>query len=380
MIYLDNAATSVMRPQCVVDAVCQALTSLGNPGRGATSESLDAGRVVWECREKVAALLGCPRADHVCFAANATAALNAAIHGLVRPGARVVTTVTEHNSVLRPLNRLAQQAGVSVAHAGVDGLGLLDYEELGRLCSDGVDVVVASHASNVTGNVADLRRIAKIAHAAGAVLVVDASQSAGCVPISMADMDLDVVCFTGHKGLMGPQGTGGLTAREGIDVRPWAEGGSGVQSFSPMQPEEWPTRLEAGTLNAHGIAGLSAALDYLRRIGGPSVVGEKEHSLSAAFAEGVRDLPGVRLYGDLSQPGRAGIVSLNVGDLDSSEVSDILSQDFGIQTRPGAHCAPLMHRALGTENQGCVRFSFGWFNTYDDVTAAIQALTEIADA
>ena len=157
MIYLDNAATSVMRPQCVVDAVCRALTSLGNPGRGATSESLDAGRVVWECREKVAALLGCPRADHVCFAANATAALNAAIHGLVRPGARVVTTVTEHNSVLRPLNRLARDAGVIVRHAGVDARGVLDYDDLRRLCAGGADVVIASHASNVTGNVADLR-------------------------------------------------------------------------------------------------------------------------------------------------------------------------------------------------------------------------------
>ncbi|MDD6418120.1 MAG: aminotransferase class V-fold PLP-dependent enzyme, partial [Paratractidigestivibacter faecalis] len=237
MIYLDNAATSVMRPQCVVDAVCQALTSLGNPGRGATSESLDAGRVVWECREKVAALLGCPRADHVCFAANATAALNAAIHGLVRPGARVVTTVTEHNSVLRPLNRLARDAGVSVSHAGVDARGVLDYDDLRRLCAGGADVVIASHASNVTGNVADLWRIASIAHEAGALLVVDASQSAGCVPIDMASMGLDVVCFTGHKGLMGPQGTGGLAVAGGIDVRPWNMGGTGVSSFEPLQPE-----------------------------------------------------------------------------------------------------------------------------------------------
>lgn len=380
MIYLDNAATSVMRPQCVVDAVCRALTSLGNPGRGATSESLDAGRVVWECREKVAALLGCSRADHVCFAANATAALNAAIHGLVRPGARVVTTVTEHNSVLRPLNRMAQDTGVIVRHAGVDARGVLDYDDLRRLCAGGADVVIASHASNVTGNVADLWRIASIAHEAGALLVVDASQSAGCVPIDMASMGVDVVCFTGHKGLMGPQGTGGLAVREGVDVHPWAEGGSGVKSFSPYQPEEWPTRLEAGTLNAHGLAGLSAALDYLRRIGGPSAVGEKERSLAASFAAAVRGLPGITLYGDLGQPGRAGIVSLNVADLDSSEVSAILSQDFGIQTRPGAHCAPLMHRALGTEWQGMVRFSFGWFNTPADVAAATQALAEIAES
>ena len=226
----------------------------------------------------------------------------------------------------------------------------------------------------------DLGLVSAIAHEAGALLVVDASQSAGCVPIDMASMGLDVVCFTGHKGLMGPQGTGGLAVREGVDVRPWAEGGSGVRSFSPHQPEEWPTRLEAGTLNAHGLAGLSAALDYLRSIGGPSAVGEKERSLAVSFAGAVRDLPGVTLYGDLEQPGRAGIVSLNVADLDSSEVSAILSQDFGIQTRPGAHCVPLIHRALGTKWQGMVRFSFGWFNTPADVAAASQALAEIAES
>lgn len=380
MIYLDNAATSLRRPQCVVDAVCHAMTSMGNPGRGATVESLDAGRVVWGCREKLAALLGCSRPDHVCFAPNSTAALNTAINGLVKPGDHVVATVMEHNSVLRPLNRLAAERGVRVEYAGVDALGRLDYDDLGSLCAGGCDLVVCTHASNVTGNIVDLRRVSKIAHEAGALLVVDASQSAGCISIDMGEVGADVVCFTGHKGLMGPQGTGGLAVAEGVDVRPWNMGGTGVSSFEPLQPEEWPTRLEAGTLNAHGLAGLSAALDYLRSIGGPSAVGEKERSLAASFAGAVRDLPGVTLYGDLEQPGRAGIVSLNVADLDSSEVSAILSQDFGIQTRPGAHCAPLIHRALGTEWQGMVRFSFGWFNTPADVAAATQALAEIAES
>ena len=187
-----------------------------------------------------------------------------------------------------------------------------------------------------------------------------------------------MVCFTGHKGLMGPQGTGGLAVAEGIDVRPWNMGGTGVSSFEPLQPEGWPTRLEAGTLNAHGIAGLSAALEYLEKAGGPKAVGEHERALAAAFAEGVRGLPGIPLYGDLGQPARAAIVSLNVGELDSGEVSDMLSQAFGIATRPGAHCAPLMHRALGTEQRGVVRFSFGWFNTQEDVAAAIDAVSEIA--
>lgn len=379
MIYLDNAATSVVRPQCVVDVVCRAMTTMGNPGRGACAESLDAGRVVWECRERLARLLGCARADHVCFAANSTAALNCAINGLVRPGAHVVTTVMEHNSVLRPLNRLAAERGVRVEHAGTDKLGRLDYDDLRRLCVGGCDVVVCTHASNVTGNVVDLRRVAQIAHGSGALLVVDASQSAGCIPIDMGEMGIDVVCFTGHKGLMGPQGTGGLAVAEGIDVRPWNMGGTGVQSFEPLQPEGWPTRLEAGTLNAHGIAGLSAALEYLEKAGGPKAVGEHERALASRFAASVRGVPGVTLYGDLDQPGRAAIVSLNVGELDSGEVSDMLSQAFGIATRPGAHCAPLMHRALGTPDQGVVRFSFGWFNTETDADAAAAAIAEIAE-
>lgn len=378
MIWLDNAATSVVRPPCVVDAVCRAMTTMGNPGRDASGASVGAGRVVWECREKLAELLGCSRADHVCFAPNSTAALNCAINGLVVPGARVVTTVMEHNSVLRPLNRLAAERDVDVSHARVDELGRLDYADLRRLCAGGCDLVVCTHASNVTGNTVDLGRVSNIAHEAGALLVVDASQSAGCIPIDMTATGIDVVCFTGHKALMGPQGTGGLAVAEGVDVRPWTMGGTGVSSYEPLQPEAWPTRLEAGTLNAHGLAGLSAALDWLVRHGGPSVVGERERSLAASFAEGARAIPGVRLYGDLSQPGRAAIVALNVGELDSGEVSDMLSQGFGIATRPGAHCAPLMHRALGTERQGLVRFSFGWFNTMDDVDAAIDAVSQIA--
>ena len=379
MIYLDNAATSVMRPQCVVDAVCRAMTTIGNPGRGACAESLDAGRVVWECRERLASLLGCARPDHVCFAPNSTAALNTAINGLVRPGAHVVTTVMEHNSVLRPLNRLAAERGVRVEHTGTDELGRLGYDDLRRLCAGGCDVVVCTHASNVTGNVVDLRLVSQIAHDAGALLIVDASQSAGCIPIDMGEMGIDVVCFTGHKGLMGPQGTGGLAVAEGIDVRPWNMGGTGVSSFEPLQPEGWPTRLEAGTLNAHGIAGLSAAVDFIDGLGGPEVVGEHERVLASRFAASVRGVPGVKLYGDLGQPGRAGIVALNVGELDSSEVSDMLSAGFGIATRPGAHCAPLMHRALSTPDQGVVRFSFGWFNTEADADNAAAAIAEIAE-
>lgn len=378
MIYLDNAATTISKPQAVIDAVAQAMCSLGNAGRGATSGALDAARTIHACRTKLARLLGCPRADHVCFTPNSTVALNTAINGVVRPGDRVVTTVLEHNSVLRPLNRLAAERGVTVEHAGCDANGLLDYDELEQLVTPGTRAVVATQASNVTGNAVDVARVAAVAHAAGALVIVDASQSAGTAHVDMQAMGLDVVCFTGHKGLMGPQGTGGLAVAEGIDVAPWAMGGTGVHSFDMLQPLEWPTRLEAGTLNGHGIAGLSAGLDFIEAQGGVEAIAAHERTLADRFLAGVREIPGITLYGAFDQPVRSAIVSLNVGDIDSAEISDALMQGWGIATRPGAHCAPLMHRALGTERQGVVRFSFGYFNTDEDVETAIDALRDLA--
>ncbi len=378
MIYLDNAATTMYKPQAVIDAVTQAMCSLGNAGRGATSGALDAARTIHACRAKLARLLGCPRADHVCFTPNSTAALNTVINGVVRPGDRVVTTVLEHNSVLRPLNRLATERGVTVEHAGCDASGVLDYDELERLVTPGTRAVVVTHASNVTGNAVDVSHVAAIAHAAGALVIVDASQSGGTAKIDMDAMELDVVCFTGHKGLMGPQGTGGLAVAEGVDVAPWAMGGTGVHSFNALQPLEWPTRLEAGTLNGHGIAGLSAGLDFIEAQGGVEAIAAHERSLAERFLAGVREIPGIALYGAFDQPMRSAIVSLNVGDIDSAEISDALMQGWGIATRPGAHCAPLMHRALGTERQGVVRFSFGYFNTTEEVETAIDALCDLA--
>lgn len=378
MIYLDNAATTMHKPQMVIDAVTQAMCSLGNAGRGATSGALDAARTIHACRAKLARLLDCPRADHVCFTPNSTAALNTAINGVVCPGDRVVTTVLEHNSVLRPLNRLTTEQGVTVEHAGCDASGVLDYDELEQLVTPGTRAVVVTHASNVTGNAVDIARVAAMAHAAGALVIVDASQSAGTAHIDMQAMGIDVVCFTGHKGLMGPQGTGGLAVAEGIDVAPWAMGGTGVHSFDALQPLEWPTRLEAGTLNGHGIAGLSAGLDFIEAQGGVEAIAAHELALADRFLAGVREIPGIKLYGAFDQPARSAIVSLNVGDIDSAEISDALMQGWGIATRPGAHCAPLMHRALGTERQGVVRFSFGYFNTTEEVDTAIDALCDLA--
>jgi len=259
-----------------------------------------------------------------------------------------------------------------------DEHGQLDYSAFARLLRPETRAVVCTHASNLTGNVLDIARIGEMARRRGALLIVDASQTAGALPIDMEAMGIDVLCFTGHKGLMGPQGTGGLCVRPGVEIEPWKVGGSGVHSYDRRQPREYPTRLEAGTLNGHGIAGLSAALDFLQEVG-LEAIEAKEHALMDRFYQAVSAMDGVTVYGDFSQARRSAIVALNIRDYDSAAVSDELSETYGIATRPGAHCAPRMHQALGTTDRGAVRFSFSWFNTEDEVDAAIRAVRELAE-
>lgn len=296
----------------------------------------------------------------------------------------MVTTVLEHNSVLRPLKRLEVEHDVEVSYVGCDEFGCLDMAALQAAVKPGTTAVIVTHASNVTGNVVDIAEAARIAHSVGAFCIVDASQTAGVVPIDMQAMGIDVVCFTGHKALMGPQGTGGLAVADGVEIFPYSVGGTGVHSFDEMQPMGWPTRLEAGTLNGHGIAGLSAALSFIQANGGVEAFGTHELAMARKLYEGVKAIPGVIVYGDwgsLNQPTpngcRPGIVGLNIEGLDSSEVSSALMEVFNIQTRSGAHCAPRMHIALGTRKQGIVRFSTSYFTTDADIDAAITAIKEL---
>lgn len=377
MIYLDNAATTLRKPPQVIDAVVRAMTDMGNAARGAHSGALEAMRTVYNARVKLAKLFGCPRPDHVVFTANATEALNIAISGILRPGDHVITTSCEHNSVLRPLYRMEAERGVELSFVPADAQGRVDYEDFERLMCPNTRAIVCTHASNLTGNILDITRIGEIAHRHGALLIADASQTAGAIPIDMEAMLISVLCFTGHKGLMGPQGVGGLCIRPGVEIAPWKVGGSGIHSYDKQQPAEYPTRLEAGTLNGHGIAGLSAALDFINEVG-LDAIEKKEHMLMDRFLQAVSAMEGVTVYGDFTQARRSAIVSLNIRDYDSAAVSDELSETYGIATRPGAHCAPRMHQALGTMDQGAVRFSFSWFNTEEDVDAAIQAVQELA--
>ncbi len=376
MIYLDNAATTLYKPDCVSSAVLKAMQTAGNGARGAHGAALGAAGTVYEARRKLALFFGCPRADHVVFTPNGTAALNIAIYGLLTPGDHVITTDLEHNSVLRPLYDL-EERGVIPNFVPSDRMGRVSYEDFETLIRPNTKAIICTHASNLTGNLLDIPKISEIAHRHGAYLIVDASQTAGSIPIDMEAMGIDVLCFTGHKGLMGPQGTGGLCIRPGVELRPLLRGGSGVQSHNRQQPANYPTRLEAGTLNTHGLAGLSAAVDYLNREGLDSLY-LREQELMLQFYEGVRSIAGVTVYGDFTAEQRAAIVSLNIRDYDSSMVADALYTDYGIAVRAGAHCAPRMHQALGTTQQGAVRFSFSPFNTKEDIQAAIQAVYEIS--
>ena len=376
MIYLDNAATTRPKPPGVAEAVTAAMLSYGNSGRGTHPEALAAARTVYGLREKLAALFGCKRPDHVCFTPNSTMALNIAIAGLLGPGDHVISTDLEHNSVLRPLYRLRRQ-GAAVDFVPADGNGQLDYSAFEKLLRPDTRAVVCTHASNLTGDLVDIGWVGEFCRAHGLLFILDASQTAGVFPIDMEKQHIDVVCFTGHKSLLGPQGTGGLCVREGVEIRPFAVGGTGVQSFSETQPAEYPTRLEAGTLNSHGLAGLDAALDFLERTG-LDAIRAHETALARWFYEKVRVLPGVRVYGDWTAAEHAPIVALNIADLDSSAVSDELAERFAIATRPGAHCAPRLHRALGTEDQGAVRFSWSYFNTEAETDAAAEAVRVLA--
>lgn len=376
MIYMDNAATTMQKPEAVKQAVLAAMDSLGNAGRGASSPALDASRVIYAARDTLARLFHAESPSRIAFTANSTESLNIAIKGLFAPGNHVITTVLEHNSVLRPLYE-CRERGLELTILGCDEKGNISYDEMERAIRDNTKAVVCTHASNLTGNMIDPYRVGAITGRHGILYVLDASQSAGVWPIDVQKMGIDVLCFTGHKSLLGPQGTGGMYVRTGVEIRPLLSGGSGVDTYNPYHPSQMPAALEAGTLNGHGIAGLGAAVRYLEETG-IDRIRERELSLMRRFYEGVSRVSGIVVYGDFTVRERAPIVSFNIRDYDSSEVSDELNETYGIVTRPGAHCAPLMHRALGTVEQGAVRFSFSHFNTEEEVDAAIQAVKELS--
>lgn len=376
MIYLDNAATTMHKPKEVIDAVVCAMSSMGNAGRGANEASLSASRIIYDTREKLCRFFHGENPRQIVFTNNSTESLNIVIKGLLNPGDHVITTMLEHNSVLRPLYEMKEK-GVGLTIIESDKNGRFRLEDMEAAIRPNTKMIVCTNGSNLTGNYVPLKPVGELAKKHDILFVVDASQTAGVFPIDVQDMMIDVLCFTGHKGLLGPQGTGGMYVKEGIKIRPLKTGGSGVQTYSKTHPAEMPTALEAGTLNGHGIAGLHAAMSYLEETG-VDHIRAREQELMWRFYEGVKDIPEITIYGDFSTKERCAIVTLNIGEYDSSEVSDALLTEYSISTRPGGHCAPLMHEALGTVEQGAVRFSFSHYNTEEEVDTAIEAVRELA--
>ena len=376
MIYFDNAATTLRKPACVIRAVTEAMCSLGNSGRGVHGSALSASRTIYDTRMALAQLFGAENPERIAFTSNSTQALNIAIKGVLNPGDHVITTALEHNSVLRPLYEM-ENRGVELTIIPADSMGNIGYEDFEKEIRPNTKAIVTTHGSNLTGNLLDIRKIGDIAQKHALLYIADASQTAGVFPIDVRQMHIDILCFTGHKGLLGPQGTGGIYVREGVEIRPLLSGGSGVQTYLRTHPLQMPTALEAGTCNGHGIAGLGAAVGYIQKTG-LDTIRRTEQELMWAFYTQVRQIPGITVYGDFSTKNRCAIVALNVRDYDSGEVSDAISAEYGIATRPGAHCAPLMHKALGTVQQGAVRFSFSHYNTMEEINTAVSALRKLA--
>lgn len=379
MIYLDNAATSFHKPDCVPRAVVEAMQHAGNSGRGSSGEAMAASRLIFNTRCQIAEMFDVWGPECVAFTSNDTEALNIALQGTLHPEEgtlHAICTEMDHNSVLRPLYRL-EKKGMKLTILPADRKGRISLTELEAAIRPETKVIVCTHASNLTGNLNDIHAIGEIAQKHQKLFIVDAAQTAGVFPISMKKDHIDILCFSGHKGLMGPQGTGAICVRPGVSVEPLKVGGSGVLTFQREHPQDMPETLEAGTLNSHGIAGLGAAISWITETG-TEQIRKREQQLMWRFYDQVKEIPGVTLYGDFSREERSPVVTLNIAEMDSAEVAMILDEEYGISVRAGGHCAPLMHKALGTEKTGAVRFSFSYFNTEEEVDTAAGAVKELA--
>lgn len=377
MIYFDNAATSFPKPPTVALAVYDAINNLGSPSRGSHSLSLEASRVVYTAREKISKLFNLNNPLNVAFTSNATESLNIAINGSFNPGDHIITTVMEHNSVLRPIYALKNK-GIEISIINCDEKSLLNYDEIKSALKSNTKAIICTHGSNLTGNLNDINKIGEICKAHKLLFILDASQTAGIFDINMESSNIDILCFTGHKSLYGPQGTGGICKKDNIHIRPFKTGGSGSISYSETHPTNMPDILEAGTVNSHSIAGLLAGIEFIEHTGIKNI---RDHELNLMwqFYNGIKNIPKIKIYGNFHTSLKAPIVSLNLGNYDSATISEELCNTYNIATRAGAHCAPLMHKALGTKKQGAIRFSFSYFNKSEEIDFAINALNKLAN-
>ncbi len=376
MIYFDNAATSHPKPQAAIDEMLRALTIYNaNPGRSGHDAAIEAARCVYDCRENIARLIGAETSDCVSFAFNCTDALNLAIKGILKTGDHVVSTMLEHNSVLRPLAGLASRKQISLTLLSPNPDGQIDPEDILRALQPNTALIAVTHASNVTGAIQPVAAIGNIAKERGIPYLIDGAQALGGLPVNMQKLGCTFYAFPGHKGLLGPQGTGGLYIRRGFSLNPFREGGTGTESDSMMQPGDPPERYESGTLNLPGIAGLRRSTEYAERNLSSIMMHERE--LTTCLYEGMKAMPGAIVYTPEEESARAAIVSFNIGDMSSSELADALARRK-IAVRGGLHCAPGTHSFLGTLRRGAVRASIGHANTHEEVEALLRTVYEIS--
>ncbi len=377
MIYFDNAATTYPKPESVYAAVNKCMREYcANPGRSGHRLSMEAGRAILEARELLAELFGAKKSENIIFGSNATDGLNTALKGIAKQGDHIITTSMEHNSVLRPLKQL-ESIGVETTIIKCSESGELNLTELEANIKRNTTAIVTCHASNVTGTIMPIKEIGEIAKKYKLLYIIDAAQTAGVYKINVLDINVDVLIFTGHKGLMGPQGVGGFYIKEGVALRQMKEGGTGSMSESLFQPEILPDKYESGTPNTPGLAGLAAGLRFIKEVGIDKIKGHEEE-LTNYFLNQLSKIDDVIIYGPGDIKKQAPVVSLNIKRKTSSEVSFILDNQFDIATRPGLHCAPLAHQTIGTKEKGAIRFSFGYFNTIDEIDKAVEALKYIA--
>lgn len=378
MIYLDNAATTWPKPRETVAAMEECIRIAGaNPGRGGHQMSLAAGRIILEAREAVAELFNIGDPAQVVFCGNATEAVNLALKGFIKPGEHIITTSMEHNATARPLHVLARQ-GVDITEVPCSKEGVLDPENIRKAIKTTTRLIAVVHASNVTGTIMPVEQIGKIARDAGVAFMVDAAQTAGYLDIDVVQMNIDLLAFTGHKGLYGPQGTGGLYIRPKLELNPIFQGGTGSKSEMLEQPEDMPDKYESGTPNTPGIAGLGAGIRYIRSRG-LDKIRDHEEGLMSRFIDGLQQLKKTEIYGLARPKERVPVVSINIKDQDSSEVAFALDRVFQIACRSGLHCAPAAHKTIGTLDRGTVRFSLSMYNTAEEIDQVLEALAQVID-
>jgi cysteine desulfurase / selenocysteine lyase len=376
-LYFDNAATSWPKPEAVYKAAeLQMRRMCGNPGRSGHTRTLEADRLIYRTREALAALINVDDPARIIFALNATDALNIALKGFLKAGDHVLFTALEHNSVLRPLGTMRRDGLITTTMIPSSPEGYPDLDFLDHAYQPQTRLLVVNHASNVIGTIAPLREMIESAHSRGVKVLVDAAQTAGSLSIDLADLDIDLLAFTGHKSLLGPTGTGGLYVKTGLDLKPLREGGTGSQSELDLHPERMPERLEAGTLNSAGLAGLLEGINFIMKTG-LDQIREHESALRRSLCEQLLEIPHITVYGPEEATACTGSISFTIQNTDCGEIGYILESSYGILCRTGLHCAPLAHQASGTFPGGTVRLSPGYFTTHDDIQFLVNALRDI---